>query len=236
MERKERYIRNAETFSWDEMERIQKKSICVVGCGGLGGYVCQTLARFGVGKITTIDGDVFNESNLNRQAFANTKTLGMNKALAAREALTLINPDVAVMAHPVMLSSENAAELLQGHDLAIDCLDSIPSRFLLAKQCSDQGIPMVHGAIAGFYGQIANIFPGDDLLDLIYPNKGETISGLEKKLGNPAFTPQLVSAIQCSEALKLLAGRQNILRHSMLHIDLLNNSYETIALLHISTG
>jgi len=228
MEYKERYIRNAESFSWEEMENIKKKSICVAGCGGLGGYVCQTLARFGVGKITIIDGDIFNESNLNRQAFANTKTLGMNKALTAKKALTLINPDVAIEARPVMLTSENAAEILQEHDLAIDCLDNIPSRFLLAKQCSDQGIPMVHGAIAGFYGQIANIFPEDGLLDLIYTDKGEAVHGLEKKLGNPAFTPQLVSAIQCSEALKLLAGRQNILRHSMLYVDLLNNSYETI--------
>lgn len=228
MERKERYIRNAETFSWEEMANIQKKWVCVAGCGGLGGYVCQALARFGVGKITIVDGDIFNESNLNRQAFANTKTLGMNKALAAKEALTLINPDVAVKARPVMLSSENAAEILQEHDLAIDCLDSISTRFLLAKQCSGQGIPMVHGAIAGFYGQIANIFPGDGLLDLIYPDKGDAVHGLEKKLGNPAFTPQLVSAIQCSEALKLLAGRQNILRHSMLYVDLLNNSYEII--------
>jgi len=228
MEHKERYSRNAETFSWEEMEAIQKKQICVAGCGGLGGYACQTLARFGIGKITIIDGDTFNESNLNRQAFANAGTLGTNKALAAKSALTLINPDVTVDAKPVMLSSENAAEILRDHDLAIDCLDNITSRFLMADQCSIQEIPMVHGAIAGFYGQIANIFPGDGLLDLIYPNKGEGMSGLEKKLGNPAFTPQLVSAIQCSEALKLLAGREAVLRQAMLHVDLLNNSYEII--------
>lgn len=228
MEHKERYIRNADTFSWREMDEIQKKRIFVAGCGGLGGYVCQTLARFGVGKITIADGDTFSESNLNRQAFANSKTLGMNKALAAKQALTLINPDVAVKIHPVMLSAENTAEILRRHDLAIDCLDSIQIRFLLAKHCSAQGIPMVHGAIAGFYGQVANIFPEDGLLDLIYPDKEDTEYGLEKKLGNPAFTPQLVSAIQCSEALKILAGRENILRRSMLYVDLLNNSYETI--------
>lgn len=228
MEHKERYIRNAETFSWAEMENIQKKRICVAGCGGLGGYVCQTLARFGVGKITIIDGDSFNESNLNRQTFATVKSLGLNKALAAQEALAVINPDVAVAVQAVMLSSENAAQILPEHDLAIDCLDNIPTRFILAKQCAEQGIPMVHGAIAGFYGQIANIFPGDGLLDQIYPDQGKAESGLEKKLGNPAFTPQLVAAVQCSEALKILAERENILRHAMLHVDLLNNSYEII--------
>lgn len=227
----ERYRCNTQTFSWEELELIRQKKVCIVGCGGLGGHVCQTLARFGVGALTLIDGDVFTESNLNRQVFSTTKTLKQNKANATKAALIDINPDVAVTAHPVMLSETNVCDLLRNHDLVVDCLDNIKTRFMVADACSDLNIPLIHGAIAGFYGHVANIFPGDGLLKLIYPDVNNSAKGLETALGNPPFTPQLVAALQCSEALKLLAGSRNVLRNAMLHIDMLENSYDLIELI-----
>lgn len=122
MENKERYCRNVNAFSWQEMETIRAKRVCIIGCGGLGGFVAQALARFGVGFLTLVDGDVFQESNLNRQLFATTQTLGQNKALAGQQALGIINPNISVKAEPVMLTSLNAGEILPNHDLVIDCL------------------------------------------------------------------------------------------------------------------
>ena len=228
MANKERYSRNAEAFSWEEMARIQQKSICVIGCGGLGGCVIQSFARFGVGKITVVDGDVFVESNLNRQIFSDQKVLGQKKAIVIQEALKLINEEVEVVAYAEMLTAENAAMILSNHDLVVDCLDNIETRHVVAKQCAELAIPMVHGAIGGFYGQVANIFPGDGMMDKIYAKQNHQVEGIEKKLGNPPFIPQAIAAIQCSEGLKILSGKGRVLRNELLYIDLWDNSFEII--------
>lgn len=230
MEPFERYHKNVEAFSIEEVQSIRQKRVCVVGCGGLGGHVIQSLARFGVGFLTLVDGDVFCASNLNRQAFCTETNLGQSKANAAKEALATINSDVIVHAHFEMLTEQNAEALLSGHDLAIDCLDNVSSRFILMQACNKANIPFVHGAIGGFFGQVANVFPGDDTLNRLYPSDHLFEKGIENRLGNPPFTPQLVAALQCSEALKILAGRDHVLRNAVLHIDLLHNEFEKIAL------
>lgn len=228
-EKQARYSRNVQAFSWEELAVMQTRKVAIVGLGGLGGYVCQSLGRFGVGQLTLIDGDVFAQSNLNRQVFASESTLGKNKALVSQKAMEDINPTIKVEAYPLMLTEENAEAILTGHDIVVDCLDNIPTRFVVANVCGKLKIPMVHGAIGGFFGQVANLFPGDEMLEKIYPSGKNTTGGLEKTLGNPAFTPQFVAALQCSEVLKLLAGNRPVLRNEMLHIDLLNNSFEIIS-------
>lgn len=226
----ERYSRNTESFSPQELELIAQKRVCVIGCGGLGGHVCQSLVRFGVMNLTIVDGDVFVESNLNRQVFSNMETLGSNKAEVAKAELKRINPDVSITALPYMLEKENAAEILSGHDIAIDCLDRIAPRFILRDGCRSENIPMIYGAIGGFYGQVSVIYPEDDTLDQIYPHKQWISQGIEKKWGNPPFTPQVIAGVQTAEALKLLAGRKTYLRHAVLHLDLLCHAYEIVPL------
>lgn len=223
-----RYARNMEAFSPQELEQIRTKQICIIGCGGLGGYVGQALIRFGIGKLTIVDGDVFSESNLNRQLFSKPDNLGQNKAEVAKQSLTLINSDPTIIALPLMLTAENAIDIIQGHDLVIDCLDSVGPRLVLAKACAELNLPLVHGAIAGFFGQVANILPGSGLLERLYPEIGLAGQSLDQKKGNPVFTPQLVAALQCSEALKLLANRPEVLRNAVLHINLLHNTFEIV--------
>lgn len=228
MEHKERYRCNANAFSWQEMDSINNKRVCIIGCGGLGGFVAQALARFGVGGITLVDGDIFRERNLNRQVFATEQNLGHNKALVCQQALSTINKNIDVKAEPLMLTAMNARKLLQNHDLVIDGLDNVKARFIAVKYCNELGIPFVHGAIGGFYGHVVNIFPGDDVLRFLYPAGEDSPPGLEATMGNPVFTPQLVAAVQCCEALKILAGRDNVLRNAILHVDMLDNSYDVI--------
>lgn len=222
-----RYIKNTNAFSVRDMALIHEKKICVVGCGGLGGHVALTLARFGVQHLTLVDSDVFSISNLNRQCFSNEQNIGKNKATEAQTQISLINSDVNVSVVQEMLTDCNAAEIIAGHDLVMDCLDNITARRTVDRACETLGIPYVHGAIAGFYGQVATVFPGDGHLRRIYPEERE-FKGLENELGNPPFTPQLVAAIQCSEALKLLCGRGELLRNKMLYIDLYYNNFEEI--------
>ena len=202
---------------------LASKRVCVVGCGGLGGYIIESLGRIGVGYITAVDFDVFEESNLNRQITSETGLLGKGKADSAKDRMKRVNPLISVNAVCDMLNEKNAEKLLAGHDLVVDALDSLPPRRLLQDECERLDIPLVHGAIGGWYGQVTVIMPGDRTLDKLY-NPG-TDKGAEKTLGTPAFTPAVVGSIQASEAIKLLIGRGRILRKKVLNIDLLNGDF-----------
>lgn len=224
----ERYKGNQETFSSLELDRVRSKRVCIIGCGGLGGFVANALARFGVGHLTVVDGDTFSTGNLNRQMFSTEETLGQNKALVCKAQLKKINSTLPVAAIPQMLDETNAPSILQGHHLAMDCLDSAPARLLLAKHCATLSIPIVHGALGGYFGQVANIFPGKPLMHILCGSKDQSAKSVEKQLGNPVFTAQAVAALQVNEALKLLAEKEGFLRNQILAIDLMQNTLETI--------
>ena len=222
----ERYSRNMTSISLEENMILQKSRVTIVGCGGLGGYIIEMLARLGLGHIRVIDYDSFDISNLNRQLLSQENNIGMSKALEAKERLELINSDIKVEALLEYLDEANADELLANSDLVIDALDNIESRLLLEETCKKLGIPLVHGAIAGWYGQICSIFPGDDSLSKIY---GANITkGIEKKLGNPSFSPSFIASLEVSEAVKILLKKGDILRKKLLFVDLLNNEFITI--------
>ncbi len=222
----ERYIKNIGTLSPQENKSLQRRKVAVVGCGGLGGHVIELLGRLGIGSITAIDYDVFEISNLNRQLLSDEASLGRSKALQAQKRMKQINSTVTVSPIIKKLDRQNGIQLLSGHDVIIDALDNIPSRLILQDIAEALGIPMVHGAIAGWYGQVSTIFPGDKTLSKIYPNPNA--EGVEKELGNPSFTPALIASIEVSEALKILIGRGSLLRKKLLSINLLDQEYEII--------
>ncbi len=222
----ERYSRSVGTLTVEEIEGLKKASVMIVGSGGLGGIVLELLGRLGVGHISVIDGDIFVESNLNRQILCTTETLGQKKVDAAKARMALVNHQVIVTSIDQWLTANNAYELLKGHDLVIDALDHIDTRFVVQEVCERLDIPLIHGAIGGWYGQVAVIFPKDRLLDKLYKKQG--VRGIEASLGNPSFTPTVVASIQAAEAIKVLIGRGDVLRHQVLRIDLLQNDYTVI--------
>ncbi len=221
----ERYRLNCESFSRAEVEQLFNKRVAVIGCGGLGGYVIQMLARLGVGKLSICDGDVFSMSNLNRQVFCDMSAIGKSKALHTKDCVWRINPNTEVTAFAEMLTEENGERILEGADLVVDCLDSIPARRLLVKLCERLGLTLVSGAIGGFYGQVTVVFPGDKTLDYIYP---EGIENHDAGLGNPPFTPALIAAVQVAQAAKFLTRKGELLRHKLFFIDTLNDRSEVI--------
>lgn len=223
-----RYDRNFQTFSEEEMHIIRQKKVCVIGCGGLGGYIIELLARVGIGGLTAIDGDVFEASNLNRQILSQEKNLGKVKAEAAKERVEAINSEVKVNVVHTFLNKENADELIAGHDLVVDALDNVVARKVLEKACCHEGIPLIHGAIGGWYGQVAVIYPGDELLAKLYPE--DVHHGAEKSLGNPAFTPSLVASVQVCESLKVLLNKKEAMKNQLLTIDLLHHEYEVLSI------
>lgn len=218
------------TLSKEENDSLKNFKVCVIGCGGTGGYVIEMLGRIGIGSITAVDGDVFEESNLNRQILSSTDNLGFSKALEAKIRMEKVNPLIQVKALEKMLTEDNACSILNNHDVVVDALDSIPARLLLQRSCKKFNIPMVYGAIAGWYAQITTIFPGDDTLNKIYNVDKQTSKGIEKEMGNPSFTPALAASIEVSEVIKILLGRGELLRKKMVFIDLLSTEYDIVSL------
>lgn len=215
-----RYQRNRNTISSDEQLQLFRSKVAVIGCGGLGGYVIEELARLGVGHILAVDPDVFEEHNLNRQLLSSPANLGWAKVDAARERVGQINPAVTVDTVQEAFCSANGALLLAGSMVAVDALDSISYRLELAEVCGDAGIAMVHGAIGGWYGHVATQLPGDKTVQNIYRH-WTAGKGIEQHLGNPAFTPAVVASLQVTEVCKILLGRGVPLRNRKLSIDLL---------------
>ena len=220
-----RYERNR-IFSASQQEELAEKRAAVIGCGGLGGYVIEMLGRLGVGHITAVDGDVFTESNLNRQLYSTEQNPGSSKALAASERMACVNSEVEVTAVCDYLSEENAGRILANCDIALDCLDSVGSKLMLQRICRELEIPMVHGAIGGWFGQVTTIFPGNDTLSLIYEEGCE----VSQEEGNPSFTPAVVAGIQAAEAAKVLLGYEDVLLRKMLFIDLFSGEMQRVEL------
>ena len=228
---KERYIRNFNTFSEKEQNRLIKSHVSIIGLGGLGGGVCEMLARTGVGNLTLIDGDSFDESNLNRQILSTENLIGTSKALAAADRVHAINSSVSVNHVVKYADDSNLYDLIKHSDLAVDCLDTIDSRFVLEKAARKADIPIVSGAIAGVSGQVTVFFPKDTGYELIYGKKSRNRShGVETETGNISYCAMLIASIQASECIKILLDRGDILRNKMMIIDLWTNIFEIIKL------
>ena len=218
-----RYLRNLESITLPEQLRLCEKRAAVVGAGGLGGHIITLLARLGVGTLIIIDPDSFDETNLNRQALSGTRTLGLPKVQAAAEAVADINPGVKIISHQHALTRGEAPILLEGAHVILDGLDSISDRLDLQEAACDLKIPFIHGAVAGFEGQVMTVLPGDAGLKRIYGERttsGEKKDAPEALLGTPAPAPTLIAALQVMEALKILLGRGEIRRDSLLHVDM----------------
>jgi len=182
----------------------------VVGAGGLGGTVIQLLGRIGVGMLTVVDCDVFDETNLNRQVFCTRDWLGQPKAIAAQSQLRSINPAVEVFAHVLRLDLANGPEILSGCQVIVDALDTVKDRLTLEALAKSLGVPFVHGALAGFEGQLITVFPEDPGLKQIYGSADEDsrpASRPEFLLGVPSITPSLVATLEAMEVLKILLNR-----------------------------
>lgn len=231
MEFKERYDRNFNTFSPEEQKKLGASTVAVIGLGGLGGGVCEMLARVGIGRLILVDGDVFEASNLNRQLLSEERLMGVPKAEAARDRVIAVNSGIEVIHHIEFLDEKTLYETIKGSDVVMDCLDSIDTRFKLQDAAKKAGVPLVSGAIAGVTGQVTTIFPEDRGYALIYGEKSRKQGkGVETKTGNIAYCALFTAALQSSECVKILLNRGDILRNKLLIAELWTNLFEVMDL------
>lgn len=220
-----RYDRNSGTLGCAGQKRLLEAKVLVAGLGGLGGYAVEELARCGAGIVAGVDSDRFDETNLNRQLFADRTSIGAAKTQAAGARVAAVND--AVEFRPYRCKVEDLPEAAyENVDLLFDCLDRIPSKLHLQEMGQRFDIPLVHGAIGGWYGQVAVVWPKSRLLSSLYAGKQE---GIEKELGTPPFTPAVVASLMVAEGVKVLLGKKPT-EKAVLFIDLLHNQWETIHL------
>ncbi len=212
-----RYLRNLESLSVAEQHELARSRVAIIGAGGLGGQAILTLARLGIGEMVVVDPDIFEESNLNRQALCSVDRLGRSKARVAAETVQAVNPGVEVEAHQKRFAPDNAPGLLAGVQVVVDCLDSVEDRLTLEQAAKELGIPMVHAAIDGFLAQMMSIYPQDSGLVLLYGREGKTPAS---PLGNPVFAPAVAAVFQALEVMKILLGRGTIIRNGLLSLEL----------------
>jgi molybdopterin/thiamine biosynthesis adenylyltransferase len=224
-----RYQRNRAMLSTQQQARLFASRVAVIGCGGLGGYVLEELARLGVGQITAIDSDHFEEHNLNRQLLSTPATLGRVKVEAAVERIAEINPAVTVRPVQDYITRANGADLLAGAGCVVDAVDNVTTRLDLEVLCHELNLPLVHGAIAGWYGHVATIYPGEGTLQKLYRHWSGG-KGIEQQLGNPSFTPAVIASMQAAEVCKVLLDQGKLLRNRKLAFNLLEMEVEEIPL------
>jgi len=227
----QRYLRNMGSLGIQGQIRLLRATALLIGAGGLGGTIAQLLARMGLGKLLIADGDSFSEDNLNRQALSEEKNIGVRKVQAARQSLARINGATEVEIFDGFVKEKEIAALLPGVHVAIDALDNMPTRFLMEKACKEAKVPLVHGAVAGFSGQLTVIYPEDPGFRAIYgDSQTAPEKGIETELGNLAGIVSAVAALQVQEVIKILTGIGRPFRNRLLFLDSLNGAAEIISL------
>ena len=206
----ERYHRNAlvPQVGLVGQQRIRASRVLLIGAGGLGAPAALYLAAAGVGTIGLIDDDNVDVSNLQRQVIHATAAVGRPKVDSAAEAIRALNPDVEVVAHRRRLTADNARDLLGGWDVVIDGTDNFPTRYLVNDAAVLLGLPLVHGAVLGFNGQVgvfdARRGPCYRCLHPAPPPAGSVPSCAEA--GVLGVLPGIIGTMQAAEALKLVIG------------------------------
>jgi molybdopterin-synthase adenylyltransferase len=204
----------------------------IIGVGGLGSVISQSLARAGVGFIRIIDMDFLDISNLQRQILYDEADLGkkISKVLIAKQKLASINSSIEIEAIGQKFDSSNAESFIKDVDIVLDGTDNFETRLLINETCVSAKIPWVYGSVAASYGMVYNIFPGKTpCLKCIYPEiPDEKFMETSANSGILNSTVSVIASIQSAEAIKYLTGNDGALLKDILFIDLWNFSFELI--------
>jgi len=209
--------RNFPALNAGEQLKLFQSRVLVVGLGGLGGFQALLLARLGIGRLLLADGDVFVPSNLNRQIFSTPKTLGLNKAVVTARRLLDSHPALTVDPVDQFLNPGNLPDYLAQVQVALDGLDNVPSREALFAAAQAGGVPLVHGAVHGLFGQVATILPQDaGSFQKIYARSSPGVTEPPEVL---APVVSLTASLQVQEAVRLLLGQPLAYHNALAYFD-----------------
>jgi sulfur-carrier protein adenylyltransferase/sulfurtransferase len=213
--------------------KLMESSVLVIGAGGLGSPAAMYLAAAGVGTLGLVDFDHVELSNLQRQLLHDTDDVGRPKVESARDRLTELNPNVEVVTHRALLSSENAFDVLGGYDVVVDGTDNFPVRYLVNDATQMLGTPLVYGSIYQWEGQATVFLPGQETpcYRCLFPEPpppGTVPSCAEG--GVFGVLPGIIGSIQAVEAIKLLLGVGKTLAGTLVLYDALRSEFTSVKL------
>ena len=208
-------------------QKLLEAKVLLLGAGGLGSPAAMYLAAAGVGTIGIIDMDVVDESNLQRQVIHNTERVGQRKVDSARQTITSLNPDIDVVTFDTRLGADNILELLSGWDAVIDGADNFPSRYLLNDASVKLGIPVVHGSIFRFEGQVTIFDPlqGPTYRDYVPVPPPPELAPSCAEAGVLGVLPGVIGSIQALETIKVILNLGDSLRGRILAFDALEMTF-----------
>jgi molybdopterin/thiamine biosynthesis adenylyltransferase/rhodanese-related sulfurtransferase len=224
--RYQRHLSLPEVGEEGQMKLLDAK-VLLLGAGGLGSPAALYLAAAGVGTIGIVDMDVVDESNLQRQILHNLDRVGDRKVDSAKKTLTALNPDVNVITYDARLGADNIMEILDGYDVVVDGADNFPSRYLLNDASVKLGIPVVHGSIFRFEGQVTVFDPknGPTYRDMLPEPPPAEFAPSCAEAGVLGVLPGIVGSIQALEAIKLILGLGEGLSGRLVAFDALDMTF-----------
>ena len=212
--------------------KLLDAKVLMLGAGGLGSPAALYLAAAGVGTLGVIDMDVVDESNLQRQILHNVDRVGDRKVDSAKKTLTALNPDVNVVTYDTRLGADNVLEILSGWDVIVDGADNFPSRYLLNDASVKLGIPVVHGSIFRFEGQVTVFDPqnGPTYRDYLPEPPPAELAPSCAEAGVLGVLPGIVGSIQALETIKLILGVGDSLSGRIVAFDSLEMTFREFRL------
>jgi molybdopterin/thiamine biosynthesis adenylyltransferase/rhodanese-related sulfurtransferase len=209
--------------------KLLNAKVLVLGAGGLGSPALIYLAAAGVGTLGVVDMDVVDASNLQRQILHTVDRIGMRKVDSAKAALTAMNPDVEVITHHTRLGADNILDIIDGYDIIVDGTDNFPTRYLVNDAALLKRIPVVHGSIFRFEGQVTVFSPyvGPCYRCMIPEPPPAELAPSCAEAGVLGVLPGIIGSIQAVEAIKLILGLGEPLIGRLLTYDSLDETFRT---------
>ncbi len=209
--------------------KLLGSKVLLLGAGGLGSPAALYLAAAGVGTLGIIDMDVVDSSNLQRQILHNLERVGMRKVDSARKTLEGMNPDIKVNTYDTRLGADNILDIIDGYDVIVDGTDNFPTRYLVNDAALLKKIPVVHGSIFRFEGQVTVFAPyvGPCYRCMIPEPPPAELAPSCAEAGVLGVLPGIIGSIQAIEAIKLLLGLGEPLIGRLLTYDALDQSFRS---------
>ena len=214
-------------FSGENQQRIKESSVILIGAGGLGNVVAQHLAAAGIGKLTLVDFDTIEISNISRQLLFSESDIGNNKAVVATDKLSKQYPSTQFRCSEQKFDDTCGAELCPGNDLIIDCSDVRSAKYSIDRVASSLAIPLVFGAVSRFDGQVS-VFHGRSSASYsrAFPKANDSQDDGCGALGIWAPAVGIIGSIMAQEALNMLAFGASPLDGKLLQVDLKNYQFQ----------
>lgn len=230
--RYQRHLMLPEVGEAGQLKLLDARVLCL-GAGGLGSPAALYLAAAGVGTLGIVDMDIVDESNLQRQILHNMDRVGTRKVDSAKQTLTALNPDVNVVTHDVRLNADNIVDIISAYDIIVDGADNFPVRYMLNDASVKLGLPVVHGSIFRFEGQVTVFDPrnGPTYRDMLPQPPPAELAPSCAEAGVLGVLPGIVGSIQALEAIKLVLGYGDTLVGRLLAFDAAEMSFREYKLL-----